>query len=530
MGLDVYIVATLPYLWRSVISAQAQVNTLIFTVVFYALSWTVHEIIYYVQELVFFPILNNTIRSLQFKVVNHVHHVAYLQAQNLAMAKVFGAIKRISLATRNFLRINLLLILPCFLKLFVGGWNISQETSYGLFFFAGLLIFIVMAGFLIPWYGAIRQKAWQITDDVGNVISHSLLQTQMIRDTMQDEQKKLAHIMDQELRIWHKTNWGMNGIHIVLGLAIAFIVMAPVIMMTWDLTWAKATQDSLIILQGQLLLLAVPLRSLILELRQLMESCIDLQKIRDIFALKPFSKAEGAICQHAKSEKLFEIRNLDFGFSANRPLFHADHLQILRGQKILIQGESGVGKTMLLNLLSGRVLPPLGAFFMRAEDMSQLYIPQNVPLANGSIAQNICDGLGFQPSHTQLQSVLKICELTELVESLEQGLDTKVGDLGFKLSGGERQRVLLARALLMKPDVLMLDEAMDSIDLRRRTLLYKKIWDTIPTVIWTSHHTEAAEYATDVWTLQDGIVTLSSPDDFYESLDAKTPSLVGQKS
>jgi ABC-type multidrug transport system fused ATPase/permease subunit len=95
-------------------------------------------------------------------------------------------------------------------------------------------------------------------------------------------------------------------------------------------------------------------------------------------------------------------------------------------------------------------------------------VPQDAVMFNDTLRFNITLGaepaLGLGPREDWLTTVLRRCALQPLIERLPQGLDTQIGERGFKLSGGERQRIAIARAIYRRPRILLLDEATSSLD------------------------------------------------------------------
>jgi ABC-type multidrug transport system fused ATPase/permease subunit len=159
--------------------------------------------------------------------------------------------------------------------------------------------------------------------------------------------------------------------------------------------------------------------------------------------------------------------------------------EIASGSFTAIVGPSGSGKTTLIDLILGILSPNSG--LIKIGDLEPLkmindypgaigYVPQEVHIMNGSLRENIC--LGFKPnqfSDEYLNKVLRDSSLSELVSTMPDGMDTQIGDNGFGLSGGEKQRLGIARALLTKPTLLILDEATSSLDSQTETQIMETI-------------------------------------------------------
>ncbi len=148
-------------------------------------------------------------------------------------------------------------------------------------------------------------------------------------------------------------------------------------------------------------------------------------------------------------------------------------LNVKQGETIALVGESGAGKSTILNLVIGFNFATEGKVLLDGKDISEIdlrsyrkhlaVVPQTSILFSGSIRDNIVYGRDDIDDET-LAEVIKAANLTDLVESLPDGVDTVVGEHGGKLSGGQRQRISIARALIRDPKVIVLDEATSALD------------------------------------------------------------------
>jgi ATP-binding cassette subfamily B protein len=156
----------------------------------------------------------------------------------------------------------------------------------------------------------------------------------------------------------------------------------------------------------------------------------------------------------------------------SRILRHID-LDIPAGLTVGIVGATGSGKSMLLSLL-GRIYDPAeGQITLDGYDLSQLklstlrqavvYVPQETLLFSMSLRSNIILGLPERPDD-DIHQAMRQARLTNDLPQLPRGLDSVVGERGATLSGGQKQRTAIARALVREPKVLLLDDALASVD------------------------------------------------------------------
>jgi ATP-binding cassette subfamily B (MDR/TAP) protein 1 len=170
----------------------------------------------------------------------------------------------------------------------------------------------------------------------------------------------------------------------------------------------------------------------------------------------------------------------DVGFSyparPGVPVLTSLSLSIHPGQFCALVGPSGAGKSTVLALLERFYSPSSGSIFINGLDISRhhgtsfrddiSYVPQENVLFQGSIKFNIALGArpGHDPSDEEIQEACKLANIHETIIGLPQGYETECGSNGNQLSGGQRQRLSIARALVRKPKLLLLDESTSALD------------------------------------------------------------------
>jgi ABC-type multidrug transport system fused ATPase/permease subunit len=178
---------------------------------------------------------------------------------------------------------------------------------------------------------------------------------------------------------------------------------------------------------------------------------------------------------HTGFDSTIELNNVKLFYQSDQNLA-LDNVSIVinNGESVAIVGKSGAGKTSLIDVLLGVIEPQEGTIKISGVNPKEAinnwpggisYLPQNPHIFNGTIRENVCSGYeNSQISDEEIWRALRVAQLEKLVLSLEDNLDTYIGDQGNKLSGGEKQRLGIARAILTKPKLLVMDEATSSLD------------------------------------------------------------------
>lgn len=180
--------------------------------------------------------------------------------------------------------------------------------------------------------------------------------------------------------------------------------------------------------------------------------------------------------QRMKFDNEISVEKLSFAYpsKAEKDVLKEASFKIPKGSFCGIIGPSGAGKTTFVDILLGLLPPKSGTIYVDGQDIYKntsgwlnniAYVPQTIYLIDASIRENIAFGHTVDEiDDEKVERVLKMAELYDFVQSLPDGVQTNVGDMGNKLSGGQKQRIGIARALYNEPAVLVLDEATSALD------------------------------------------------------------------
>ncbi|MGF1461994.1 MAG: ABCB family ABC transporter ATP-binding protein/permease [Maricaulaceae bacterium] len=207
--------------------------------------------------------------------------------------------------------------------------------------------------------------------------------------------------------------------------------------------------------------------------RQVKQSAVDLEKLEGLLRMQSDVVDRPGARALAVSGGSVSFDGVSFVHAGREGGLHGVNLEAPAGGFIGLVGPSGAGKSTILKLLFRFYEPDAGIIRVDGHDIAELtqeslraaigVVPQDVVLFNNTLAFNIGYGRP-EASEAEIMDAVRQAQLGAFVDSLPEGLQTRVGERGLKLSGGERQRVGLARVLLKNPAILILDEATSSLD------------------------------------------------------------------
>jgi ATP-binding cassette, subfamily B, multidrug efflux pump len=211
-----------------------------------------------------------------------------------------------------------------------------------------------------------------------------------------------------------------------------------------------------------------------------------------------------------------EFRALSFAYNG-LPVLKDISLSIPLGATFAIVGETGSGKSTLVNLLArvhdytqGEIFidgRPLHHYSLRTLRSSIGYVPQETFLFTDTIAHNIAFGTP-QATEDQIREAARLAHLLPDVEGFPRKLDTIIGERGITLSGGQQQRTAIARALIRNPKILILDDALSSVDTVTEERILNALREVMRdrTSILISHRVSTVKFAEQIIVLRDGTI------------------------
>lgn len=276
---------------------------------------------------------------------------------------------------------------------------------------------------------------------------------------------------------------------------------------------------SLIVFQSMLNFFIVPVQKLVLVQDELQNLNILLQRLNDLFVIK----LENIEMQPVSNKNInYDIKliHVDFSYQYSKNIFHNLCLNIPMGSKIGLIGKSGSGKTTLLKIIASLYKPQSGKVCIDDIDYEKIllstvrskiaYVPQEPFVFQGSIIDNLLMGEYLTKEKTAIVKEISIIfGLHNFDVGHNNDLDFLVQENGNNLSGGQKQKIGLARALIKKPQIILLDEALSNIDKESREEIFEYLYsnDNL-TIVSISHDDSVYKYSDFLWELNDDTINV----------------------
>jgi HlyD family secretion protein len=224
--------------------------------------------------------------------------------------------------------------------------------------------------------------------------------------------------------------------------------------------------------------------------------------------------------KYLNPKQQISLKNIAFTYpNKEEPTLNQLSMTIPANSVIGVVGPSGAGKSTLIDIFLGLIEPQEGQLIVdhtiingqnrRSWQNSIGFVAQSIFLSEGTIAENIAFGISHdQIDLEQVQKVIKLAYLDEFIQTLNDGIDTRVGERGVQLSGGQRQRIGIARALYHKAEVIVFDEATSSLDGVTEKMIMDAIHDFSgqKTIILIAHRLKTVQKCDKIFFINNGKV------------------------
>lgn len=289
--------------------------------------------------------------------------------------------------------------------------------------------------------------------------------------------------------------------------------------------WSGGKQVDLgYLTQGQIIALINYMSQILVELVKLANLLIilsrafaSLDRVDQIFALEPSMKETGKTdIEEKKDTPILEFKDTSFVYhDARKETIHPFDFVVKEGETIGVIGGTGSGKSTFVSLIARLYDVTSGRILYRGVDEKELkpefirgkigFVPQKASLFEGSLRDNMKWGKE-DATDEEIYQALDIAQAREFVDQKEQGLDFRIEQNGGNLSGGQKQRLTIARALVRKPEILILDDSASALDFATDARLRKAIKENTDnmTVFLVSQRVSTIRNADHILVLDDG--------------------------
>ncbi|CAB3726018.1 ATP-binding cassette domain-containing protein [Achromobacter piechaudii] len=272
---------------------------------------------------------------------------------------------------------------------------------------------------------------------------------------------------------------GISDLGVALGAALALTLGA------WRVAAGDMSVEALLIVLMAGTEIFRPLRDLRSVLHRGMlgqSAAVSIHALMDAQALTPAPIV--ASRPAGKLAPTIEFDQVAFSYTPERPAHQGLTFSIAAGERVGVVGPSGAGKSTIVRLLLRECVPQAGAIRVGGQDVNTLdtqtllsqiaLVSQDITLFHGSIDDNLRLGRP-DATHEQVRAAARAANIDDFIMALPAGYATRIGERGLQLSGGQRQRVAIARALLRDAPILILDEALSSVDTENESLIQQAL-------------------------------------------------------
>lgn len=426
----------------------------------------------------------------------------------------------------------------------VGGGILYSQNSY---MFGVTLIVVLLYGIIVAsfnkWYKQLNEKQMEDNAQLTSYMVESLNGIQTVK-TYNAERKVNLETESKFIKLLRsvfRLSWVSN----LQGSLVDFVELTGGIVILWvgayHVIKGNLSVGQLVAFNSLLAYFLDPVKNLINLQPQMQTAIVAAERLGEILDLEP-EKTENEY-KKLSPESIkgdIEFKNITFRYGTRKPVLEDINMKIKQEERIALVGESGSGKSTLSKLILNLYSAEKGEVLIDNNNIKDInmetlreriaYIPQETFLFSGSIMDNLTLGLDNVSTEEVIEASKK-SQAHEFINDLPLRYETRLEENGSNLSGGQRQRLAIARAILKKPDILILDEATSNLD----SITEKAIEETIEeyssnmTTIIIAHRLSTIKRCDRIYVMEQGKIIEEGNHDNLLELNGKYARLWRQQ-
>ncbi|HWA37247.1 MAG TPA: ABC transporter ATP-binding protein/permease [Burkholderiales bacterium] len=431
------------------------------------------------RDVIFIRVAQRAMRRVALGVFRHLHSLSlrfHLERQTGGMTR---DIERGTNGISTLLSYLLFSILPVILEFALVAavllarfdWRFAAVT------FGAVAIYIAFTVAITEWRMEIRRRANELDSKANTRAIDSLLNYETVKYFGNEDFE--ARRYDENLRKYEdaatRSESSLGLLNIGQSLIIAGAVTALMLLAAEGVVAGTFTLGDLVLVNGLLIQLYIPLNVLGMVYRNIKQSLLDMDRMFRLLAVNREVEDRPGAPALPPGPASVAFDAVDFFYEKERQILFGVSFEIPAGRRVAVVGHSGSGKSTLARLLFRFYDVTRGDIRVNGVSLKDLQqaslraaigiVPQDTVLFNDTILYNIRYGRP-DASDAEVMEAARAAHIHDFIQSLPAKYETQVGERGLKLSGGEKQRVAIARALLKNPRILIFDEATSALDSR----------------------------------------------------------------
>jgi ATP-binding cassette, subfamily B, heavy metal transporter len=429
------------------------------------------------RDVVFIKVTQRAARRIALAVFRHLHSLSLRFHLERQTGGVSRDMERGTRGISTLLSYMLFSIIPVILEFVLVAAVLFAKFDWRFvaITFGAVIVYIAFTIWVTEWRSAIRRRANELDSRANTRAIDSLLNYETVKYFNNEAYETRRY--DESLQKYEtaavQTEASLGLLNVGQSCIIAIAATALMILCAQGVVAQTLTMGDLVLVNGLLIQLYIPLNFLGMAYREIKQSLIDMDRMfRLLEENREIDDRPGA-ADPAAGPATVRFEYVDFAYDPRRQILFGVSFEIAAGCKVAVVGHSGSGKSTLARLLyrfydvSGGRISANGADI---RDLRQTglrsaigIVPQDTVLFNDTILYNIRYGR-TEAAPEEVVAAAQAAHIHDFIEGLPDGYETMVGERGLKLSGGEKQRVAIARAVLKNPRILIFDEATSALD------------------------------------------------------------------